>query len=113
MKNDASVYRKALRELEDIICELLCDAKQENELYVRETGYEDHIYKLSELITIYENDEAEYAISKSPDEDPCESPVDFECPKCHSIVYNSYDAYYGKKVPSYCPKCEQQLRFKL
>lgn len=45
------LYQKALNELEDIICELLCELKEDYELYTRDTNYEKHVYKLQELIS--------------------------------------------------------------
>lgn len=43
-------YQKALNELEDIICALLCELKEDYELCTRDIGYEKHVYKLQELI---------------------------------------------------------------
>ena len=44
-------YQNALDELENIVCELSCELKEDYELYTRDTGYEKHVYKLQELIS--------------------------------------------------------------
>ena len=43
-------YQNALNELENIICELSCELKEDYELYTKDTNYEKHVYKLQELI---------------------------------------------------------------
>ena len=43
-------YQKALSKLENIICELSCELKKDYELYTRDTGYEEHIEILQELV---------------------------------------------------------------
>lgn len=52
---DFAKCRKSVNALEDIICELLCDAKKPYELYTRDVGYEEHINNISSFITLIEN----------------------------------------------------------
>jgi hypothetical protein len=49
-----SDYREALHKLENIIIELLCESKKPNELYPRETHYEDYVEDIQKLFEDYE-----------------------------------------------------------
>lgn len=79
-------YQEALNNLDNIICELSCELKQDYELYTRETGCEKYINILQEL-------------------------VDKDTPKKVSPKWRTgYDPklYYPKSF--YCPSCSRQLR---
>ena len=112
-------YQKALNNLEDIICELSCELKQDYELYTRETGYEKYIYILQELVDkTNKYDEKETA--KKPikeiifDAYDCDDRnIDFEwertkCPHCDDDLINEYEDRDFEDY-DYCPCCGGRL----
>lgn len=81
-------YQEALNNLEDIICELSCELKQDYELYTRETGYEKYINILQELV------------------DKATPLLDKETPKKVIIINHSK---LGHSYATHCPNCNERV----
>lgn len=98
-------YQKALSKLENIICELSCELKKDYELYTRDTGYEEHIEILQELV----DKETDKETSMKPVYKFIKEPYEhrWHCPKCNeiirTIIYQDVEEDTGKL--NYCPEC--------
>lgn len=91
-------YQEALNNLEDIICELSCELKQDYELYTRETGYEKYINILQELV-----DKATPLLDKETPKKPIPFLNSFfKCGNCNGTFQNHH--YQNR-----CPDCGQKL----
>ena len=108
MKNK---YQEALSKLEDIICELSCELKEDCELYTRDTGYEEHIEILQKLV----DKETPMKVNKKEFlEFDCDDDFEYfphmtfyyKCPNRKCKLHHKYELSFDTER---CPICNQLL----
>ena len=101
-------YQEALSKLEAIICELSCELKEDYELYTRDTGYEEHIETLQELVD--KETPMKAIIYDEKDE------IVYKCPDCGSEVrsiqkwaLDDYPYHLDSGEPNRCDYCGKRI----
>lgn len=100
--NKYKEYQEAVNNLENIICDLSCELKQDYELYTRETDYEKYIYILQELV----DKEKPKKLKSKTDKD---GRLLWICPNCGDVYMKFWSDVETITCRKYCDECGQKL----